>query len=122
MFREMPVPNPCPVTLERKLNVYGIRLPPHAGYELAKPPQALDADTVTLLFLVHVNSISGEIVALVEPTTDGSMLKVSVPGDCETAQVLITVPLTLPIGSVAVMDPAPGAVQLMVRLTGRVFE
>lgn len=118
--RDRAVPNPWPVTSGRKVNVYGIRSPPHGGYDRANPPQELAADTVTLLFLEHFICISGVIVALVEPTTDGSMLKVIVPGICETEHVLITVPLTLPIGSVAVMDPG-GAVQLMVSETALLF-
>ena len=49
--------------------------------------------------------MSGEIVALVVPTTDGSMLKVNVPGDCDTMHVFMIVPLTPPIGIVATRDP-----------------
>jgi hypothetical protein len=36
---------------------------------------------VTGLFLVHLICMSGEIVALVVPEMEGSMLKVNVPGD-----------------------------------------
>ena len=107
--------------LPRKLNVYGIVLAPQTGgYPLAilglAPPQPLAAVMVTPAFFVHWICMSGVIVALVEPATDGSMLKAKVPADCETTHVFITVPLTLPAGSVAIIDPPPACVQLIVNV------
>lgn len=51
------------------------------------------------------------MTAGIGPATDGSMLKFSVPADCATAQVFMTVP---PAVAVAVIDPAELPVQLMV--------
>lgn len=85
------------------------------------PPQALVAVTVTPAFLVHRICISGDIVALVEPTMDGSMVKVKVPGTCETTHVVSTVPATVPAGRYAIMDPPPARVQLIVKTMSTPF-
>jgi hypothetical protein len=65
--------------------------------------------------------MSGEIVALVVPVTDGSMLKVNVPGAWETVHVFITVPLTPPAGIVAMIAPPPACDQLMVNVMDCLF-
>jgi hypothetical protein len=72
----------------------------------------------TLSPFVHLISISGVIVALVMPGTEGSMAKVKVPGVCDTAQVVMTIPFTLPAGIEATIEPPPAATQLMVSVIG----
>ena len=112
--------------LLRKLNVYGIVLAPQAGgYPLANmgaaPPHALEEVMLMLAFFVHLICMSGEIEALVVPDIDGSILKVNIPGDCETAHMLITEPLTLPSGIFALIDPPPPNIQLMVIFISALF-